>query len=102
MLKSGGIWVSPIEIENTLMEHEAVLEVAVIGVKDRNGLEKPWAFVVPKEQADAAELEAVLVRFVRERLAHYKCPKRFVFVEDLPKTATGKIQRYKLREGVHA
>ena len=98
MMKSGGIWVSPIEIENTLMEHDSVLEVGVVGVKDEFGLEKPIAYVVPKQNTDLSTLEETLREFIRDRLAHYKCPKRFEFVSELPKTETGKIQRFKLRE----
>ncbi|CAM3808943.1 benzoate-CoA ligase family protein [Alicyclobacillus pomorum] len=101
MLKSGGIWVSPIEIENVLIEHEAVLEVAVVGGRDENGIEKPVAFIVPQDIHQAPQLEQELFHFVRDRLARYKCPKRFVFVESLPKTETGKIQRFKLRDTVH-
>lgn len=97
MLKSGGIWVSPIEIENTLLEHESVLEAAVVGGRDENGIEKPVAFIVLKNQISENEIEIKLRNLVRERLAHYKCPKRFIFVENLPKTNTGKIQRFKLR-----
>lgn len=99
MMKSGGIWVSPIEIENTLMEHELVLEVGVVGVKDEFGLEKPVAYVVTRHSNyDTSLLEQELREFVRHRLAHYKCPKKFAFVSELPKTETGKIQRFKLRE----
>lgn len=97
MLKSGGIWVSPIEIENTLLEHQAVLEAAVVAGRDENGIEKPVAYIVLTDQALESKIEIELRNFVRERLAHYKCPKRFIFVDNLPKTATGKIQRFKLR-----
>ncbi len=96
MLKVSGIYVSPFEVEATLVQHPAVLEAAVIGVADAEGLTKTKAFVVlrPGAQADDAELKA----FVKDRLAPYKYPRQIEFVAELPKTATGKIQRFKLRE----
>jgi benzoate-CoA ligase len=96
MLKVSGIWVSPFEVEATLIAHEAVLEAAVIGVADSDGLIKSKAFVVLTEagSADAAALQA----FVKDRLAPYKYPRSIEFLDELPKTATGKIQRYKLRQ----
>ena len=96
MLKVSGIYVSPFEVEATLVQHPAVLEAAVIGTADANGLTKTKAFVVLKDgaQADEAELKA----FVKDRLAPYKYPRSIEFVTGLPKTATGKIQRFKLRE----
>ncbi|HEY2560947.1 MAG TPA: benzoate-CoA ligase family protein [Caldimonas sp.] len=96
MLKVSGIWVSPFEVESTLMQHPAVLESAVIGVEDREGLVKTKAFVVakPGQQVSEAELKA----FVKERLAPFKYPRSFEFVDELPKTATGKIQRFRLRD----
>ncbi len=96
MLKVSGIYVSPFEVEATLVQHAAVLEAAVIGVTDDEGLTKTKAFVVLKsgQQASEADLKA----FVKERLAPYKYPRAIEFVDDLPKTATGKIQRFKLRE----
>ena len=95
MLKVGGIYVSPFEVEGALLKHEAVLEAAVVGAKDPDGLVKPKAFVVLREgrEVGAAELRD----FVRGRLAAYKYPRWIEFVGELPKTATGKIQRYKLR-----
>ncbi len=101
MLKVGGIWVSPAEVEATLAAHPAVLECAVVGRPDRDALVKPAAFVVLRTGARATEDE--LIGFVAERIAPYKRPRWVHFVADLPKTATGKIQRYKLRaatEGV--
>ncbi|HEX9879256.1 MAG TPA: benzoate-CoA ligase family protein [Candidatus Binatia bacterium] len=99
MLKVGGMWVSPIEVENTLMEHAAVLEAAVTGAVDKDGLIKPKAYVVLKEATRAGEpLKAELQAFVRDKLTPNKFPRWVEFVEDLPKTATGKIQRFKLRE----
>jgi benzoate-CoA ligase len=96
MLKVSGIYVSPFEVEATLVQHPAVLEAAVIGAEDAEGLVKTKAFVVlkPGGAADEAELKA----FVKDRLAPYKYPRAIEFVADLPKTATGKIQRFKLRE----
>ncbi len=96
MLKVSGIYVSPFEVEATLVQHPAVLEAAVIGMVDEEGLTKTRAFVVRK--AGAAVDEAALKAFVKERLAPYKYPRRIDFIEELPKTATGKIQRFKLRE----
>jgi benzoate-CoA ligase len=98
MLKAGGIWVSPVEIEGVLIDHEAVQECAVIGRDDGHGLMKPFAYVVLKSQiAGTPELAAALQTFVRERLAEYKRPRGVEFVSELPKTATGKLQRFKLR-----
>jgi benzoate-CoA ligase len=96
MLKVSGIYVSPFEVESTLMQHEAVLEAAVIGKEDADGLTKTKAFVVLKagKQVDEAALKA----FVKDRLAPYKYPRFIEFVTELPKTATGKIQRFKLRD----
>jgi acyl-coenzyme A synthetase/AMP-(fatty) acid ligase len=100
MLKVGGIWVSPFEVESALAAHERVLEAAVVGHPDDEGLVKPRAFVVLKEKGDAGDaMAAELKAFVKERLAPYKYPRWIVFVHELPKTATGKIQRYKLRAG---
>ena len=96
MLKVSGIYVSPFEVEATLMQHPAVLESAVIGKEDQDGLTKTKAYVVLKDgmQATTEELQA----FVKQRLAPYKYPRFVEFVEELPKTATGKIQRFRLRE----
>jgi benzoate-CoA ligase len=96
MLKVSGIYVSPFEVEATLVQHAAVLEAAVIGVPDGEGLTKTKAFVVLKEGATATADE--LKAFVKDKLAPYKYPRQIVFVQDLPKTATGKIQRFKLRD----
>jgi benzoate-CoA ligase len=98
MLKVSGIWVSPTEVEAAINAHEAVLECAVVGVVDEERLVHPEAHVVlqPGRQG-SVELEEALRIHVRSRLAHFKCPREFLFVEELPKTATGKIQRFKLR-----
>ncbi len=99
MLKVGGLWVSPTEVEHVLIQHEAVQECAVVACEDRNGLVKPYACVVLRSGVDGGdELGAELQAFVRERLAEYKRPRWVEFVQELPKTATGKIQRYQLRD----
>jgi benzoate-CoA ligase len=98
MLKVSGIWVSPFEVEAALASHEAVLEAAVVGHGDDNGLIKPKAFVVLRADASQTpDLAAVLQQHVKNRLAPYKYPRWIEFVPELPKTATGKIQRFKLR-----
>jgi len=95
MLKVGGIYVSPFEVEASLMTHTAVLEAAVIGVQDADQLVKPKAYVVLKPGQRASEGE--LQQHVKGQLAPYKYPRWIEFVPELPKTATGKIQRFKLR-----
>lgn len=95
MLKAGGIWVSPAEVESRLLEHPAVVEAAVVGLADDDGLDKPVAVVVTADGATTDE--AALVAWCREGLAHFKAPRHVVFVDDLPKTATGKLQRFKVR-----
>jgi benzoate-CoA ligase len=98
MMKVGGLWVSPIEIENTLMEHPAVLESGVIGDTDADGLLKPKAFVLLKSEfKPSPELRLELQNHVKSKLAPYKYPRWVEFVDDLPKTVTGKIQRFRLR-----
>jgi benzoate-CoA ligase family protein len=98
MLKVGGIWVSPVEVEATLIQHPAVLEAAVVGHEDTDRLVKPKAFVVLKEPARAsATLAEDLKGFVKDKIAPYKYPRWIEFTTELPKTATGKIQRFKLR-----
>ena len=96
MLKVSGIYVSPFEVEATLSQHPAILEAAVIGVMDAEGLTKTKAYVVLKSGQQVSEDE--LKTFVKERLAPYKYPRSIEFLAELPKTATGKIQRFKLRE----
>jgi benzoate-CoA ligase len=98
MLKVGGLWVSPIEVEHALAQHTAVQECAVVGREDRDALVKPAAFVVLRSGHDATPaLADELVAHVRARLAAYKRPRWIEFVPELPRTATGKIQRYKLK-----
>ena len=99
MLKVGGIYVSPFEVEAALIRHEAVLEAAVVGEKDKDGLLKPKAFVVlNKSFSSTNEMASELIDFVKSNLAEYKYPRWIEFLEELPKTATGKIQRFKLRK----
>ena len=99
MLKCSGVWVSPIEIEAVLIEHPAVQEAAVIGRKDEDELLKPAAYVLLKNgSTGTADLGRELQEFVLSRLPVFKRPRWVEFVDELPKTATGKLQRYKLRE----
>jgi len=99
MLKVGGIWCSPIEIESRLVSHPKVLETAVIGAPDAAGLVKPEAWVVLREGVRASEsLADELMQHCKGALAPYKFPRRIHFVQELPKTATGKIQRFRLRQ----
>ncbi len=98
MLKVGGIWCSPFEIEAKLIEHPKVLEAAIVGREDQDALVKPEAWLVLKNADDAGEaLEKELLEHCKKGLAPYKYPRWFNFVKELPKTATGKIQRFKLR-----
>jgi len=99
MLKVSGLYVSPFEVEGALVQHPAVLEAAVIGKPDADGLTKTKAFVVlkPGQPVDPG-LEDALKRFVKDKLAPYKYPRYIEFIAELPKTATGKIQRFRLRE----
>lgn len=98
MLKVSGIWVSPFEVESALQAHPKVLEVAVVAHADSDDLIKPKAYVVLKDGVGADEaLAGELQAFVKDRLAPYKYPRWIEFVSELPKTATGKIQRFKLR-----
>jgi benzoate-CoA ligase len=98
MLKVSGYWVSPAEVEAALVAHPAVLECAVVGREDGERLVKPIAYAVLKASTSPSDaLAGELKEFVKTRLAPYKCPRWIEFVAELPKTATGKIQRYKLR-----
>jgi len=101
MLKVGGVWVSPFEVEEALISHPAVLEAAVIGRPDKDGLIKAKAFVILRESAldeNPETLIAALQAHVKERIGVWKYPRWIEFVDALPKTATGKIQRFRLRE----
>lgn len=99
MLKVGGVWVSPIEVESTLLTHPAVLECAIVGHPDPAGLVKPKAFVVLRHgYAPAPRLSQEIIEHCRQRIAEYKRPRWVEFCAELPKTATGKIQRFRLRD----
>jgi benzoate-CoA ligase len=98
MLKVSGQYVSPFEVESAIASHPAVLEAAVVGAADDDRLIKPKAYVVLKEAGKASPALAEELRaYVKDRLAPFKYPRWIEFVEELPKTATGKIQRFKLR-----
>ena len=98
MLKVGGQWVSPVEVEGALIAHPSVLEAAVVGAMDADELVKPKAYIVLNQGYEASEAMAnELKTFVKGRLASFKYPRWIEFVPELPKTATGKIQRFKLR-----
>ena len=99
MLKVGGLWVSPVEVESALVSHDAVQECAVVGCEDADGLTKPFAFVVLRAGlSGTSTLAGDLQQFVRSKLAEYKRPRWVEFRDELPKTATGKMQRFKLRD----
>jgi benzoate-CoA ligase len=100
MIKAGGIWVSPAEVEGVLVEHPDVLEAAVVGAHNESGLETVVAFLVPRagHQIDPDSVDA----HCRERMAAFKRPRQVVPVDSLPKTATGKIQRFALRARLDA
>jgi benzoate-CoA ligase family protein len=101
MIKAGGMWVSPAEVESALVEHDAVVEAGVVGAPDDDELVKPVAFVVLADgRAPSDALEQELKDFVKTRLAPFKYPRRITFVRELPKTATGKVKRFVLREMV--
>ena len=95
MIKAGGIWVSPAEVESVLFEHPDILEAAVVGTRNADGLEEAVAFVVPRSghDIDTAAVDA----HCRNLMASFKRPRRLFVVDSLPKTATGKVQRYALR-----
>lgn len=98
MLRVSGEWVSPAEVEGILIAHPTVLEAAVVGERDDVGLQRPIAYVVP---VPASEIDSEeLIAFCRDRLAGFKRPRRIIVADELPKTATGKIQRFKLRQTV--
>ena len=100
MLKVSGQYVSPFEVEAALMRHSAVLEAAVVGKTDADGLTRTHAYVVLKPgDAGGDELGELLKAFVKDKLAPHKYPREIDFLAELPKTATGKIQRFRLREG---
>jgi len=98
MFKVSGIWVAPFEIEQALISHPAVLEAAVVSARDADGLEKPKAYVVLKKGASSEGIAEALKEHVKEKIGKWKYPRWVEVMDDLPKTATGKIQRFKLRE----
>ncbi|MEH6402462.1 MAG: benzoate-CoA ligase family protein [Sneathiella sp.] len=99
MFKVSGIWLSPFEVEQALIEHPAVLEAAVVPAMDGDKLEKPKAYVVLQAGFVGADVEQDLIDHVKQAVGKWKYPRWIIFVDDLPKTATGKIQRFKLRDG---
>lgn len=98
MFKVSGIWVSPFEVEQALSAHRSVLEAAVVPARDKDDLEKPKAYIVLKEGAQRDGIETALKDHVKHQVGKWKYPRWIEIVDDLPKTATGKIQRFKLRE----
>lgn len=98
MFKVSGIWVSPFEVEQALSAHTSVLEAAVVPARDEQDLEKPKAFVVLNQGVERQGLEDQLQQHVKDQIGKWKYPRWIEIVEDLPKTATGKIQRFKLRD----
>ncbi len=100
MFKVSGIWVAPFEVEQALISHPAVLEAAVVPHKDEDGLEKPKAYVVLKHAAGQDGIAEALKEHVKEKIGKWKYPRWIELINELPKTATGKIQRFRLR-GAH-
>jgi benzoate-CoA ligase len=98
MIKVGGLWVSPIEVENALVEHPLVIEAAAVGVRQEDTTRLKAYLVCREHELDQRDLESELQAWCKERLRRYEYPHFFTFVDELPKTLTGKIQRYKLRE----
>jgi benzoate-CoA ligase len=97
LLKVSGKWLAPQEVEGCLLQHPAVAEACVVGIEDLNGLVKPRAYVVPRARTEGLGEE--LKTFVRERLDPYKHPREVVFMDALPRTHLGKVDRGKLRKG---
>jgi len=97
MFKVSGIWISPFEVEQALVSHEIVLEAAIVAKKDSEGLDKPCAFVILNENITKNNKENILKEHVKNKIGKWKYPRWINFVEELPKTATGKVQRFKLR-----
>ena len=98
MFKVSGIWVSPFEVEQALISHSSVLEAAVVAARDDEGLEKPKAFVVLKPGVTDDNLAVSLKDHVKQKIGKWKYPRWIEIIDELPKTATGKIQRFKLRD----
>jgi benzoate-CoA ligase family protein len=101
MMKVSGMWVSPGEVENALLGHAAVAECAVVGNADAVGLVRPVAYIVLRQSAmnTAGGLDSEIYGWLRTRLPGFKCPQEYRFVKELPRTATGKVQRFLLRGG---
>jgi benzoate-CoA ligase len=101
MLRVGGKWLAPQEVEHTLNQHEAVAESAVVGYQDQDDLIKPYAFIVLNQDASASDsLKEDIKEFVRDRIAAYKYPRWIEFTDHIPKTSGGKIQRFVLQEKI--
>jgi benzoate-CoA ligase len=99
MLKVGGIWVSPIEVEACIIEHPSVFECAIVGARDKENLVKPKAYIVLNEGFEpSSQLAGEIKQYVKKALAHYKYPRWIEFLDELPKTATGKIKRFELKD----
>ena len=98
MFKVSGIWVSPFEVEQAIVSHPSVLEAAVVAARDEDDLEKPKAFVVLNDGQSDEGLADALREHVKEKIGKWKYPRWVEFCDELPKTATGKIQRFKLRD----
>jgi 4-hydroxybenzoate-CoA ligase len=98
MFKVSGIWVAPFEVEQALVSHPHVLEAAVVPARDTDGLEKPKAFVVLKQGASREGIAEALKEHVKDKIGKWKYPRWVELMDELPKTATGKIQRFKLRD----
>jgi 4-hydroxybenzoate-CoA ligase len=98
MFKVSGIWLAPFEVEQALISHPAVLEAAVVPCKDEDGLEKPKAYVVLKPAVNQEGIAEALKEHVQEKIGKWKYPRWVEIITELPKTATGKIQRFKLRD----
>jgi benzoate-CoA ligase len=103
MLRVGGKWLAPQEVEKTLNMHPAVAESAVVGCQGKDDLIKPYAFVVLNPDSAASDsLQEDIKQFVRDRIAVYKYPRWIEFTESIPRTTGGKIQRFVLQERIHA
>ena len=98
MFKVSGIWISPFEVEQALISHEIVLEAAVVAKQDKEGLDKPCAFVILNENVPKSGKEDILKEHVKNKIGKWKYPRWINFINELPKTATGKVQRFKLRK----
>ena len=101
MFKVSGLWVSPFDVESALITHPSVLEAAVVAKEDGDGLLRPKAFITLKDDAkgdDGDSLREALKEHVKQQIGMWKYPRWIEFVDGLPKTATGKIQRFKLRD----